>query len=94
MARCDKCGRTYGGLSAVGTCPECKKPAPLAITSTARLAPRHAKTWEQIVADCLSETQSSINVGSNKRRLAILAVQDMLTSANARRTLDAPKETP
>ena len=34
MASCEKCGRTYGGLSAVGTCPECMNPAPLAIPST------------------------------------------------------------
>ena len=46
------------------------------------LAPRHAETWAQIVAYCLSETQSSINVGSNKRRTAILAVNDILAGAN------------
>ena len=37
MASCEKCGRTYGGLSAVGTCPECMNPAPLAIPSTVLL---------------------------------------------------------
>ena len=37
MASCKKCGRTYGGLSAVGTCPECANPAPLAIPSTVLL---------------------------------------------------------
>ena len=33
---------------------------------------KHAETWNQIVAACKSETQSSINVGGNGRRAAIV----------------------
>ena len=57
MASCEKCGRTYGGLSAVGTCPECMNPAPLAIPSTARL-----EALEEC-AECLSRVLMLFNRG-------------------------------
>jgi len=42
----------------------------------------HAETWAQIVDDCRNEMQSSINVGSNKRRSAILAVNAAMVGDN------------
>ena len=34
--------------------------------------------WKGIIDDCLNETQRSINVGSNLRRKAILAINEEL----------------
>ena len=42
------------------------------------LTPRHAETWLQIVEDCKRCDQRSINVGSAKRRSAILAVDSAI----------------
>ena len=40
---------------------------------------KHAETWNHIVAACKSETQSSINVGGNRRRAAIVEADWLLT---------------
>ena len=51
------------------------------------LPPNHAETWRQIVEDCKSGDQRSINVGSTRRRQAILAVDSaMKKNEDARRT--------
>ena len=42
------------------------------------LPPIHAETWLQIVEDCKRCDQRSINVGSAKRRAAILAVDSAM----------------
>ena len=44
---------------------------------------KHAETWNQIVADCKSETQSSINVGGNRRRAAIVEAAQLLAERAA-----------
>ena len=74
MASYEKCGRTYGGLSAVGTCPECMNPAPLAIPSTSLLAAvldieKHWKDMQGPIRDAEHDEDGSMFKGDSYPRL-------------------------
>jgi len=53
------------------------------VRRTMASTPTTRSTWEQIVLDCRGDYQSSINVGTNKRRQAVVEVDDRLKALTA-----------